>query len=83
MRALQLDPEPALAGLCGLGLLSCGMFTLGLMHGYRTGILFALMAALTARSGRCVVASATRSSPLISIITARGLCVRAVHRLRC
>lgn len=47
LRALDLDPEPAPAGLCGLGLLSCGMFALGLLHGYRTGILFAVMAALT------------------------------------
>lgn len=47
LRALGLDTEPALAGLCGLGLLSCGMFVLGLMHGYRTGILLAILTVLT------------------------------------
>jgi len=31
-----------------------------------------VMAALTAFSGRCVVASATRSAPLANIITARA-----------
>ena len=35
-----------------------------------------VMAALTACSGRCVVASATRSSPVVSIITGRALRVR-------
>jgi hypothetical protein len=45
LRRMGLEPEIALAGLAGFGVLSCVLFLLGLIEGYRVWIFVLLLAA--------------------------------------